>query len=47
MKMNFERKIHKILGLKKILKKKGNKLNVKYKGYYNYFKSWRDKSDIL
>ena len=33
--------------LKKSLKKKGDKLHVKQKVYYNLFNSWIDKSDIL
>ena len=30
----------------KVIKKKGNKLYVKWKGYNNYFNSWIDKKDI-
>ena len=29
--------------IEKVLKKKGNKLYVKWKGYNNYFNSWIDK----
>ena len=31
----------------KIIKRKGNKLYVKWKGYNNSFNSWIDKKDIL
>ena len=33
--------------IKKIIKKKGNKLYVKWKGYDNSFNSWIDKKDLL
>ena len=33
--------------IKKVLKKKGDKLYVKWKGYNNSFNSWTDKKDIL
>ena len=32
--------------IEKVIKKKGNKLYVKYKGYYNSFNSWIDKNDL-
>ena len=32
---------------RKLLKKKGDKLYVKWKGYDNYFNSWIDKKDIV
>ena len=34
-------------GIKKVLKKKGDKLYVKWKGYDNSFNSWIDKKDIV
>ena len=33
--------------IEKVLKKKGDKLYVKWKGYNNSFNSWIDKKDIL
>ena len=33
--------------IEKILKSKGNKLYVKWKGYHNRFNSWIDKKDIV
>ena len=33
--------------IEKVIKKKGNKLYVKWKGYYNSFNSWIDKKDIV
>ena len=32
--------------IEKVIKKKGNKLYVKYKVYYNSFNSWIDKNDL-
>ena len=29
--------------VKKVIKRKGNKLHVKWKGYNNFFNSWTDK----
>ena len=33
--------------IEKVLKSKGNKLYVKWKGYHNRFNSWIDKKDIV
>ena len=33
--------------IEKVLKEKGNKLYVKWKGYDNSFNSWIDKKDIV
>ena len=33
--------------IEKVIKKKGDKLYVKWKGYNNSFNSWIDKKDIL
>ena len=33
--------------IEKIIKKKGDRLYVKWKGYYNSFNSWIDKKDIV
>ena len=42
-----EKQIKKSLDLKKIIKRKGDKLYVEWKGYNNYFNSWMDKKDIV
>ena len=33
--------------IKKVIKKKGDKLHVKWKGYDNRFNSWIDKKDLV
>ena len=33
--------------IEKVIKRKGNKLYVKWKGYNNYFNSWIDKIDLI
>ena len=33
--------------IEKLIKGKGGKLNVKWKGYNNSFNSWIDKKDVL
>ena len=33
--------------IEKVIKKKGDKLYVKWKGYDNYFNSWIDKKDLV
>ena len=33
--------------IEKVIKKKGNKLYVKWKGYDNSFNSWIDKKDLI
>ena len=33
--------------VEKVIKKKGNKLYVKYKDYENSFNSWIDKKDVI
>ena len=33
--------------IEKVLKKKGDKLHVKWKGYDNSFNSWIDKKDLV
>ena len=47
MKMNCKRLIKKKFRIEKVLKKKGDKLYVKWKGYDNSFNSWTDKKDIV
>ena len=43
----LERTNQKEFRIEKILKRKGGKLYVKWKGYENSFNSWINKSDIL
>ena len=33
--------------IEKVIKRKGNKLSVKWKGYDNLFNSWIDKKDLV
>ena len=33
--------------IEKVIKKKGNKLYIKWKGYDNSFNSWVDKNDLV
>ena len=47
MKMNCKRLIKKEFRIERVLKKKGDKLYVKWKGYVNSFNSWIDKKDIV
>ena len=47
MKKNCKRLIKKEFRIGKIIKKKENKLYVKWKGYNNYFNSWIDKKDLI
>ena len=47
MKKNGEKQINKSLELKKVIKRKENKLSVKGKGYDNSFNSCIDKRNIV
>ena len=47
MKKNCKRLIKKNSQLKKVLKRKGEKLYVKWKGYDKSFNSWIDKKDLV
>ena len=47
MKKNYKRLINKNLDLKKVIKGKGDKLYVKWKGYDSLFNSWIDKKDLI
>ena len=38
---------HEEFRIKKVIKKKGNKLYVKWKGYDSSFNSWIDKKDLV
>ena len=33
--------------IERVIKRKGNKLYVKWKGYYSSFNSWIDKKDLI
>ena len=47
----YEKELQKIdqqeFRIEKVIKKKGDKLNVKWKGYDNSFNSWTDKKDLV
>ena len=47
----YEKELKKIdqqeFRIEKVIKKKGDKLYVKWKGYYNSFNSWIDKKDLV
>ena len=47
----YEKELHttkqKEFRIEKVIKKKGNKLYVKWKGYDNSFNSWIDKKDLV
>ena len=45
-KKNSKKQIKKNLERKKVIKRKDNKLHVKWKGYDNSFNSWIDKKNI-
>ena len=43
----LQKTIQKEFRIEKVLKKKGDKLYVKWKGYDNSFNSWIDKKDLV
>ena len=45
-KKNWEKKNQTEFRVKKVIKRKGNKLYIKWKGYNNYVNIWIDKKDI-
>ena len=47
MKKNCKKLINNNLELKKVIKRKGDKLYVKWKGYDSSFNSWIDKKDLI
>ena len=47
MKKNSKTQIQKKFELKKGIKRKGNKLNVKWQGSDSFFKNWIGKKDIV
>ena len=46
MKKNYKRLYNKNFRIEKVIKRKGNKLYVKWKGYDSSFNSWIDKKDL-
>ena len=47
MKRNCKKTSQEKFKIEKVIKRKGDKLNVKWKGYDNSFNSWIDKKDIV
>ena len=47
MKMNCKKTTQNEFRIEKVIKKKGDKLYVQWKGYDNSFNSWIDKKDIV
>ena len=47
MKKNYKTQINKYLRQKKLSRKKGDKLYVKWKGYDSSFNSWIDRKDLV
>ena len=47
MKKNCKKQIKKNLESKKVIKRKGDKIYVKWKGYNNSFNSWIDKASLV
>ena len=47
VKKNCKKTNHKEFRMEKVLKRKGNKLYVKWKGYDNRFNSWINKKDLV
>ena len=43
----FKKTSQKKFRIEKVIKRKGDKLYVKWKGYNNRFDSWSDKKDLL
>ena len=46
-KKELQKTIQKEFRIEKELKRKGDKLYVKWKGYHNFFNSWINKKDIV
>ena len=46
-KKEFQKTSEEKIRIEKILKRKGDKLYVKWKGYDNSFNSWVDKKDLV
>ena len=43
----YEKELQEEFRIEKVIRRKGNKLYVKWKGYDNSFNSWIDKKDII
>ena len=46
MKKNYKKTNQQKFSIEKVIKKKGDKLYVKWKGYDNSFNSWINKKDL-
>ena len=46
-KKEFQKAKQKVFRVEKVIKRKGDKLYVKWKGYDNSFNSWIDKKNII
>ena len=47
MKKNYKRLYNENFRIEKVIKRKGNKSYVKWKGYDSSFNSWIDKKDLI
>ena len=47
MKKNCKKNNQKEFRIEKVIKRKGNRLYVKWKGYNNSFNSWINKKDLI
>ena len=47
IKKNCKKQIKRSLGLKNVIKRKGDKLYLKWKGYKDSFNSWIDKKRLI
>ena len=47
MKKNFKEIKQKEFRIEKVIKRRGNKLYIKWKGYDNSFNSWIDQKDVV
>ena len=47
MKKNYKKLVKKKIRMKKVIKRKSDKLYVKWQGYDNRFNSWIDKKDLV
>ena len=46
-KKNYKKQIKKSFRVENVIKRKGNKLYVKWKGYDSSFNTWIDKKDVV
>ena len=47
MKKNYKKKNQEEFKIEKVIKRKENKLYIKWRGYDNSFNSWIDKKDLV